>query len=167
MKLRRSLTLLAVLVLAVAAAAPAGAQDVYSDRTLEIARRLACPVCAGESVADSNSELARQMRGIIEEQVQAGRTDAEIIQFFVDRYGESIVLEPSKSGTNLALWWLPVLVVLVGALVVGLYLRERTGQAGRPAPGDDDAELEALAREVLEGATQPASPAGPAGRVAR
>jgi cytochrome c-type biogenesis protein CcmH len=159
---RRSLAPLVVvtlIALATLSLPVAAQQDVYSERTLEIARRLQCPVCAGESVADSNSELARQMRGIIEEQVQAGRSDEQIIQFFVERYGQSIVVEPPKSGFSLALWWLPVVVVLVGALVVGLYLRERTNRGASHAADDDDAELEALAREVLD--------AGPADRTAR
>jgi cytochrome c-type biogenesis protein CcmH len=141
---------LAVLLLTAVTTAVRAQQDVYSERTLEIARRLQCPVCAGESVADSNSELARQMRGIIEQQVQQGRSDDEIMQFFVDRYGPAIVSEPPKSGFSLALWWLPVLVVLVGALVVVLYLRERTARGVTRMAVDDDAELEALAREVLE-----------------
>ena len=154
MQLGRSLTLL--VLLALGTFVPAAAQDVYSERTLEIARRLACPVCSGESVADSNSQLAYEMRAIIEQQVQAGRSDDEIIQFFVDRYGPSIVLEPPKSGFTLALWWLPVLVVLVGALVVALYLRERTGRPPRGTQVDaEDAELEVLAREVLDGGQKP------------
>jgi cytochrome c-type biogenesis protein CcmH len=89
---------LVVLALVAVTTAVRAQQDVYSERTLDIARRLQCPVCAGESVADSNSELARQMRGIIEQQVQQGRSDQEIVQFFVDRYGQSIVSEPPKSG---------------------------------------------------------------------
>ena len=62
------------LLLCCIAAVGASADDMYSERTLHIARQLNCPICAGESVADSQSELARQMRGIIEQKVQAGES---------------------------------------------------------------------------------------------
>jgi cytochrome c-type biogenesis protein CcmH len=130
----------------------ASAQDVYSPRTLELSRRMHCPVCAGQTVADSGSELALQMRNIIEEKVQAGESDQQILDYFVARYGTAILAEPPKSGIGLGLWWMPVLVVLVGSLVVVTYLRERTRapESDTGAPDDaDDEELEAIAREVL------------------
>lgn len=150
-----SLTLLVVVLIAVlpgvvTAQDQAEGQDIYSPRTLQIARTLLCPVCAGETVADSNSELARQMRDEIEQQVQAGISNEEITAYFVERYGKTILADPPKSGFELSLWWMPVLAVSIGALVVGLYLRERTGgSAATPAMGADDAELEQIARDIL------------------
>lgn len=153
-----AIALLVVGVTGLLASSPsAGAEDVYSERTLEIARQLNCPICSGESLADSQTELARQMRGIIEQKVQAGESDQQIRDYFVARYGESILADPPKEGFSLALWWMPVLVVALGALVVGLYLRERTprapGAARREETGRDesDPELEAIARDVLGG----------------
>lgn len=131
------------------------AQDVYSPRTLELARRMHCPVCAGQTVADSNSELALQIRGIIEEKVQAGESDQQILDYFVARYGPSILAEPPKSGIGMGLWWMPVLVVAVGAVVVVTYLRERTRvPVTARSDADDDAELEAIARDVLGTGTE-------------
>ena len=145
-------TALALLVI-VPAVLPVAAQDVYSDETLAISRKLQCPVCAGQSVADSSSKLAGQMRAIIEEKVQAGESEAQIIDYFVARYGESVVTEPPKSGFTLGLWWMPVVVVVLGALVVTLFVRERTQSGARRqvvADGPDgDEELEQIAREVL------------------
>jgi cytochrome c-type biogenesis protein CcmH/NrfF len=93
------------------------------------------------------------MRAIIEEKVQAGETEAQIIDYFVARYGESVVSEPPKSGFSLALWWMPVVVVVLGAVVVGLFVRERTQSGTRRQVVVDgperDEELEAIAREVL------------------
>jgi len=147
------LPVLLAVVFVLVAAPGVSAQDVYSEETLEISRKLQCPVCAGQSVADSGSQLAGQMRAIIEEKVQAGESEAQIIDFFVARYGDSIVTEPPKSGFSLALWWMPVVVVALGALVVGLFVRERTRQAPRRATAGDssasDEELEAIARDVL------------------
>lgn len=150
------LRLLLALVLIVLSLTPlvaaAQAQDVYSDRTLEIARKLQCPICAGESVADSQTTLAAQMRDVIDQKVQAGESESQILDYFVARYGEEVLTEPPKSGFNLTLWWAPVAVLLVGGLVVLLYLRERSG--GGPAADTDaydDAELESLARDALAG----------------
>lgn len=88
----------------------------------EIARSLACPVCQGLSVADSPSQLATQMRGLILERLEAGDSREQIVQYFVDRYGEGILLEPPKRGFALLVWWVPVLGVLAGAAAVGLGL---------------------------------------------
>lgn len=153
MKRRPSLlvALLLALVGTTMAVGLAGAEDIYSQRTIKLAREIHCPICAGESVADSQTELARQMRQIIEEKVQAGESDAQIKDYFVARYGESILFDPPKSGFRLGLWWMPLIVVALGAAVVVSFVRERTRapRPAQPAPIDDDAELEAIAREAL------------------
>ncbi|MCO5176963.1 MAG: cytochrome c-type biogenesis protein CcmH [Thermomicrobiales bacterium] len=143
---------LAVVLFALLGVTTASAEDMYSQRTIKLASELHCPICAGESVAASQTELARQIRGIIEEKVQAGESDQEIKDYFVARYGQSILFDPPKSGFRLGLWWMPVVVVAVGVLVVVSFVRERT-KTPRPMVQDraldDDAELEAIAREVL------------------
>jgi cytochrome c-type biogenesis protein CcmH len=149
---------LITIVLLLAAFAPAmvaaQAEDVYSEQTLEIARKLQCPICAGETVADSQTMLARQMREVIEQKVQAGESEQQILDYFVARYTETVLTAPPKSGFTLTLWWAPVAVLLLGGLVAALYMRERRGaqhDQGRRASDDD--ELEALAREALAGDT--------------
>lgn len=157
MKLRVKLLLLLGL-LPLAWGGPALAEDVYSPRTLELARQLQCPVCGGQSVADSNSELARQMRDIIEQKVQAGETDQQIRDYFVSRYGPSILASPPKSGFTSTLWWVPVLAIAGGGVILALFLRERTRapQPGAPtrSTGISDEELEQVAREALGGDSQ-------------
>lgn len=138
----------------------AGAEDVYSERTLELARQLQCPICAGQSVADSQVTLAQQMRDTIERKVQAGESDEQIIAYFVQRYDENVLMSPPKSGFTLTLWWIPPFVLAVGALVVVLYMREGSGRKPSretPEPHDDlhDEELEDLAREFLHPDTNP------------
>jgi cytochrome c-type biogenesis protein CcmH len=129
------------------------AQDVYSDRTMELARQLQCPVCDGQAVADSQVTLARQMRDVIEQKVQAGETDEQIMAYFTARYGQNVLLDPPKSGFNLTLWWIPPAVLLVGGLVVFLYMRE--GKSGSSDARREvvveavDPELEEIAREYL------------------
>lgn len=162
MKPRVSLVIAAAIasLLLLGVAATAAAEEVYSPRTLSIARRLNCPVCTGESVADSQALLARQMRDTIEQKVRAGESDAQIIAYFRQQYGDAILAAPPKSGFSLALWWIPFGVVGLGALVVALFLRERMARPApvAGAPVDDD-ELEQIAREVL--AQSPAEVAAP------
>lgn len=145
------------LLLLLPAMTAAQAEDVYSERTLELSRKLACPVCEGQSIADSQSRLAREMKQTIESQVQTGMTDEEIIDFFVARFGEEVLLEPPQSGLNLTLWWIPFAALIIGGIVVALYLRDNLRPASPPVRGsqaasssiEEDAELEALADDVL------------------
>ena len=76
-----------------------------------------CPVCQGEPIADSPSELAQDMMLEVERQVAEGKTNAEIIDFFTDRYGEGVLLDPPFEGRTLLLWVLPF-VALAGGLVL-------------------------------------------------
>jgi cytochrome c-type biogenesis protein CcmH len=152
---RRRISISAVLALTVSLLLSVGAvaEDVYSERTMELARQLQCPVCDGQAVADSQVTLARQMRDVIEQKVQAGESNEQIIAYFTARYGDNVLLDPPKSGLNLTLWWIPPAVLALGAVVVVLYMREGTGR-NRPkppptAPDERDEELEKLAREYL------------------
>lgn len=150
MKSRQTrIALLLALVLLLVGVAGVAAQDVYSERTLDLASRMQCPVCSGQSVADSQVTLARQMRDVIEQMVQDGESDEAIIAYFEARYGPNIMLEPSKSGFNLALWWIPPVVLLIGVAIVVLYLREGKGPSPQPVAIDSDDELEDLASEYL------------------
>ena len=73
------------------------------DEALEIGAMLRCPICQNVSVAFSPSQLAVQMRGVIRQKLEAGETREQIIQYFVDRYGESILLEPPKRAQRAGL----------------------------------------------------------------
>lgn len=103
--------LAAVLLLARAAVAPAQTLD---DRTRDIARELMCPVCEGQTVAESSSELAAQMRTTIKVMLEQGRGREEILAYFASRYGESILAAPPKRGFNLIAWVGPFAVLLFG-----------------------------------------------------
>jgi cytochrome c-type biogenesis protein CcmH len=88
-----------------------------------------CLVCQNESIDDSEAELAADLRHIVREQVKAGRSDAEIKRFLTDRYGEFVLMTPSFSWMNLALWGGPFLVVVLGAGLLATRLRNRSGEA--------------------------------------
>jgi cytochrome c-type biogenesis protein CcmH len=85
-----------------------------NDRTLALARELRCPVCQGESVADSQSGISQGMRAIIRRKLMAGKSPDSIKQYFVDRYGNKILLAPPSSGIGDVAWLAPPLLVAGG-----------------------------------------------------
>lgn len=116
-----------VVLLAVIVVAVATAPTTPEDRVERLAGQLRCPVCQGVSVAESRSDTALAMQDQIRHMVEAGESDADIRGYFVDRYGQWALLDPSGSGLGLALWGLPAAALLIGLAV--LLARRR-----RPAP---------------------------------
>ena len=118
------------------ASEPAGLDDFTQQdaqleaRVREIASELRCPTCRSLSVYDSPSDMAQEMRGLIREQLQAGKTEEEIKAYFVDRYGEWILLAPKARGFNWMVWLLP-LVIGFGGLAFVIYTARRWVQRGR------------------------------------
>ena len=127
----------------VAAQAPTPPDSAALEATVrELASELRCPVCQGLSIQDSPSELAQSMRALIREQIMAGKTPEEVRAHFVAGYGEWVLLRPRARGFNLAVYILPVLALLAGAILIVVLARRwsaRTGEAtaGTSAPTDD------------------------------
>lgn len=109
------------------------------DRAGALAEQLRCPVCQGESVADSPSDTAAAIQVQLDEMVAAGRSDAEILDHYVARYGRWVLLDPPARGDTLLLWLLPVGAVVAGAAVV--LTRRRRDAPTRPVTDDERAEL--------------------------
>ena len=105
------------------------------DQTRAVATELRCVVCQNLSVADSPSEMAQQMRAIVREQLQAGKTPEQVKEFFVSKYGEWVLLKPKTSGFSALLWVLPYVVLVLGVLAALWFIRrwtkarKATGQA--------------------------------------
>lgn len=97
-------------------------------RVFEIGRDLRCPVCTSESVADSNAEIAVQMRDIIQQKLEEGESEAQIKAYFQASYGDWILLEPPKRGIHLLVWLLPTLVGLAGVTTLILLIKRWTAQ---------------------------------------
>jgi cytochrome c-type biogenesis protein CcmH len=137
---RRSAWERALLVVAVALTASALAQELELDpRVFEIANELRCPTCIAESVGQSNAAIAREMRVIIQEQLEEGASRTEVLAFFQERYGDWILLEPPKRGLHLLVWVLPVAAALGGVTMLGLLLRRWRAAGAAPIelePGD-------------------------------
>jgi cytochrome c-type biogenesis protein CcmH len=133
----------AVVVLAAVFAPGGGGGATLDDRVREIASGLRCPVCQNLSVADSPSRLAGEMRSEIAAQLEAGRTPDEVQAFFVDRYGEWVLLSPTREGLNLLPWLVPIVGVLVGVGVWALVLRRRSPRESGPVTAEERDRIEA------------------------
>jgi len=120
------------------------------DRVREISSELRCVVCQNLSVADSPSDLAKEMRNLVRELVQQGKTREEIQAYFVSRYGEYVLLSPPKRGFNLLVWGLPFLAIAAGGGVVYLVARRWTEQAPANRPVIDPAYAERVQRELKD-----------------
>ncbi|MBI3328890.1 MAG: cytochrome c-type biogenesis protein CcmH [Nitrospinae bacterium] len=144
---RWTLGLLLCLLPLLAFAAPPDLEE----QVREIGLQLRCPVCQNLSVGDSPSELANEMRALIREHLQQGKTRAEVLEYFVDRYGEWILLAPPKRGFNLVIWVVPFALIPVGVLTVYLGARrwvQRGAVAASRAAMPDPRYAERLKREL-------------------
>ncbi len=104
---------------------------VMEARARDISRGLRCLVCRNEAIDESNAELARDMRLLVRERLVEGDTNEEVVAFIVDRYGEYVLLQPTMTGSNLALWLAAPGMLLVGGGIAAVYLSRRKR---RPEP---------------------------------
>ena len=152
-RMRVGLLVAAALVAAALWSAEAQPKPVSEDTVHEVATRLRCVVCQNLSVADSPSEMAGQMRAIIRERLAAGESPDEVQRYFVQRYGEWILLSPPRRGFNLLVWLLPLVFVIAGLVVVAVLVRQWTRRPrGAAEPEAVDAAMsERIRREVERG----------------
>ena len=112
--------------------------DALDDQVREVAKGLRCPVCSGETVADSHAPISIQMRGIIREKLEAGESKDQIDAYFVSRYGPEILLTPQASGFTLGVWVMPIVALVVGFVIVLAVLRSWSRRGAAPiTPADD------------------------------
>lgn len=130
-----------IAILTVLLAGVLGAGATPEDRAHALEQRLRCPVCKSVSIAESPSETAASMRVVVAGQVAAGRSDEQIIDYFQERYGQWVLLDPPTNGVTRWLWLLSLGAAGVGVGV--LLLRRGTTSPG--AVGLTDAEREQLA----------------------
>lgn len=146
--MKRLLIALTLLLAAPAAAVlpdemlPDAAQE---QRARALSKDLRCVVCQNQSIDDSDAPLARDLRLLVREQIAAGKSDAAVRDYVVERYGNFVLLKPPVEGDTLLLWVGPFAVLLFGAL--GLFLWQRNRPAARvdaPLTAAERAELDRL-----------------------
>jgi cytochrome c-type biogenesis protein CcmH len=114
-----------------------GADTVLDAHAKNVASRLRCPVCQGESIQDSPAELAAQMKTLVREKLHGGESEAQVLDYFTQKYGQWILLEPKAQGLNLIVYWIPVFFLVFGAAGIWFVVKRWT----RPRP--------AIAAEVV------------------
>ncbi len=109
-------------------AVPAASDPVAQARAVKLASELRCLVCQNQSIAESNAALAVDLRNQIDEQIAAGRSDGQIVDYMVQRYGDFVLYRPPFKATTALLWLGPALLVVVGLVILMRVLRARRGR---------------------------------------
>ena len=124
-------------------------QETYETLTKE----LRCLVCQNQTIADSNAELAADLRRQVYEMLQQGKSREEIIQFMTDRYGDFVLYKPSFKGKTSVLWIAPVVFLLMGLITVIFFIRRKKAAANLHCQAgalEKDVEKQKKIRSLLE-----------------
>ena len=106
-------------------ARPMADDPVLEERVMNLSRELRCLVCQNETLADSRADLAVDLRNQIREQMKAGKSDAEIIEFLTARYGDFVLYRPPVRPATYLLWFGPFVLLLAGLFILFKYVRSR------------------------------------------
>ena len=112
-----------------------------------LSQELRCPKCQNQNIADSNAPIARDLRVVLYEQLEAGATDDEILAFMVARYGEFVRYRPGMDRNTVLLWTAPGLLLGVGALGLLIHFRRRTSESRAGLTDNEKAEIARLLKE--------------------
>ena len=147
--------LLALLILALplsvfaADATPTDLDPVAAKRAVDLSAQLRCLVCQNQTIAESNAELAVDLRRQVNEQIKAGKTDREIVDYMVERYGAFVLYKPPFNVTTLLLWLGPALLVGFGVVFYVRTVRARNRViVDRPLTDAERAEAQRLLAQV-------------------
>ena len=125
-------------------ATPTEKDALVAARAVGLSEKLRCLVCQNQTIADSNAELAQDLRRQIHEQIAAGKSDDEIIAYMVARYGDFVLYQPPVKSTTALLWAGPALLLVAG--VAGLVHLIRARRAEPEAPPLTDEERDRASR---------------------
>jgi cytochrome c-type biogenesis protein CcmH len=120
------------------------------ERAREVSKGLRCLVCQNQSIDDSDAPLAKDLRVLVRERIEAGDTNEEVVAFVVARYGDFVLLRPPVNAYTIALWVGPALVLIAGATGLVLTIRRRRIAATGPAATGLSADEEAALARILE-----------------
>ena len=127
------------------------AADPGAEKRLQhLSEELRCLVCQNQTIADSNAELAQDLRREIRGMIGDGKSDKEIIDFMVVRYGDFVLYRPPVKGTTLLLWGGPLALMLLGIVALIRHLRRRATRVAddRPLSADETSRADALLKEI-------------------
>ena len=98
-------------------------EEALEKTASELYGRIMCPICPGQTIAQSTNETSKQMRNLVLKKLRQGETKEAILQYFTSRYGERIMAKPTKKGLNLMLWFLPFVFLSLAAIVIYSLIR--------------------------------------------
>jgi cytochrome c-type biogenesis protein CcmH len=128
------------------------ADDPVAEKRLQgLSEELRCLVCQNQNIADSNAELAQDLRREIRGMIKAGKSDKEIIDFMVARYGDFVLYRPPVQGNTLLLWGGPIALLILGIAALIAYQRrraERVAAQDQPLSADETSRADALLKEL-------------------
>jgi cytochrome c-type biogenesis protein CcmH len=99
--------------------------DFSNDEYKHRYKALRCTMCQNQNIKDSNASIARDMRRIVYEQIEAGKTDEQITQYLVDRFGTFVLYKPPFKGINILIWILPFVILLGGFITIMLFIQKK------------------------------------------
>ena len=150
-KLLLLLSMISVFMLGNAFATPVDTykfkNDLNQKRGIALARSLRCPQCQNQDLVDSNSPVAHDLRLQVYKMVDEGRSDTEIINYMTQRYGDFVLYNPRLDGKTYLLWWGPLGLLIIGAIIGGVFIRQqRIKKEDRPTAlsANDKAALDEL-----------------------
>lgn len=98
--------------------------EISMDKQNTIFKNLRCLVCQGQSIADSNSDFAQTIKIVVRDQIQNGKSEKEIYEFLIEKYGQWIVYKPPYNSINFILWFFPYLIFFLGGFFIFLFIRK-------------------------------------------
>lgn len=128
--------------------------DVYQfkdedkqERFQNLTAELRCPKCQNQNLADSNAEIAKDLRTKIYQMLEADKSDDAIVKYMLERYGEFVLYEPRMSGQTFLLWYGPALLLVIGVIAIVLIVRYR---AKRILRTENDSQLNEEQQQTLD-----------------
>jgi cytochrome c-type biogenesis protein CcmH len=153
-KLLAALLLATLPLVASAATEPMQLDPVAQKRLVDLSAQLRCLVCQNQSIAESHAELAVDLRNQINEQIKAGRSDQEIVDFMVTRYGDFVLYRPPFKATTVLLWMGPIALLLLAVFTFYRTLsRRRARIEDKPLSDAERAEAERLLAQASNNKT--------------
>ena len=113
-------------------------------RFRHLSEELRCLVCQNQNLADSNAELARDLRNKLYDMVRQGRSDEQIIDYMVQRYGDFVLYKPPARASTYALWFGPLVLLVIGLAILLRFIRQRARQPETTLDDEEQARLAAL-----------------------
>ena len=133
-----------------AMAEPVAIAPEHEQRYHSLLDELRCLVCQNQTIAESNADLAKDLRNEVRMPLYKGATDSEIIKFMVDRYGDFVLYRPPVKPRTYLLWFGPFVFLVIAFLVLALVLRKQRKPAYVPLTEDEQLKLKSIQNQVEE-----------------